>query len=119
MQDYLDGLHNHHPHDYYRKIKDVLPIPAPGHWLLSAVLWAHFLPLPMFAWKFKDGDYFSIGIARFDDVDKYYDLMRIRFSGTKGRIAGFTVLFGLLALVYFLIWPFILERILAWALRSL
>ena len=119
MQDYLDGLHNHHPHDYYRKIKEVLPIPAPGHWMITAVLWAHFLPLPMFAWKFRNGDYVSVGIARWDDVDNYYDLMRVRAHGTKGRIALAGIGAGIAALTYFLIWPFILERILAWALRSL
>lgn len=113
------GFHVHHAPDYYEKIKHKLPIPAPGHWLITAVLWAHFLPLPMFAWKFKNGDYVSLGIARWDDVDNYYDLMRVRAHGTKGRIAlaGFGA--GIAALTYFVLWPMILERILAWALRSL
>ena len=114
-----DKMFQHHDFDYYGKIMHKLPIPAPGHWLLTAVLWAHFLPLPMFAYKFKNGHYFSLGIARWDDVDNYYDLMRIRFSGRKGRIAGWTVLLGLLALAYWVLWPMIVDPIMAWALRSL
>lgn len=113
---YQHGLHNHHEPAYYEKIKDKLPIPAPGHWLVTAVLWAHFLPLPMFALKFKNGDYCSIGIARWDDVDDYYDLCRIRFHGTKGRILGAAILLGLAAAVYFIAWPWFVGWILRRAL---
>lgn len=109
----------HHEFKYYLKIMHKLPIPAPGHWLVTAVLWAHFLPLPMFAWKFRNGDYISLGIARWDDVDNYYDLMRVRAHGTKGRIALVSTGLGGAALLYFLIWPMIVDPIMAWALRSL
>jgi len=89
---------SHHTVKFMEENGHVLPIPAPGRWIVSSVLFLKFLPiLPMFAIKFKtpvgDEDYFSIGIARWDDVDHYYDLLRVRAHGTKGRIV--MVIFGL------------------------
>jgi hypothetical protein len=44
-----------------------------------------WLPVPMFAITWKNGDYYSLGIARYDNVDNYYDLYRVRAHGRRGR----------------------------------
>ncbi len=105
-------MFGHHEKDYYMKIKEVLPIPKAGHALLSVVLWSKFLPLPMFAITYRNGDYFSIGVVRWDDVDKYYDLHRWRGHGVKGYITMGAFVLSSSAVIYFWVWPWILEKIL-------
>ena len=83
-----------HPHHSVKWLNDhghVMPIPKAGHWVISSVPWLKFLPIfPMFAITFKtpadDPDYFSLGVARWDDIDNYYDILRVRAHGKKGRI---------------------------------
>jgi len=92
----------HHDYEFFKLIRHVLPIPKPGHFMISAVLFLKFIPLPMMAWSFKAGGWISLGVVRWDDVDKYYDVLRIRASGTRGRIALILIGLGLAALGYFL-----------------
>jgi len=93
---------NHHPFEYFKKIRKLLPIARPGHLLVSAVLFLKFIPLPMLAWTFRNGDYVSLGIVRWDDVDKYYDFLRVRAHGLKGKIALALMFLGLSALGHFI-----------------
>lgn len=104
---HLFGHYNTEDHtaeDFLRDNGDVLPIPKAGNFLVSAVMWLKFIPLPMITWAFKNGDYISLGVVRWDDVDGYYDLLRIRAHGTLGRVAmGLTIL-AIAAIAYFFIW---------------
>jgi len=93
----------HHKLEYFRKIRKILPIAKPGHLFISAVFFLKFIPLPMLSWTFRNGDYLSLGIVRWDDVDKYYDLMRVRAHGLKGKIALALIFLGLAALGYYII----------------
>jgi len=61
-----------------------------------------WLPLPMFAKRFKNENLYSMGLARWDEVDGYYDLLRIRGSGTWGHIYMY-ITGGLLALTIWLV----------------
>ena len=63
----------------------VLPIPKPGNWILTAAMYNGWFPVPMFAITWKNGDYYSLGVARWDNVDNYYDLFRVRAHGRRGR----------------------------------
>ncbi len=94
-------LFGHHELEYFKKIRKVLPIAKPGYAFLSAVLWLKFIPLPMFVITYRNGDYFSVGIARWDDVDRYYDLFRFRGHGLKGHLTMGVFVSGLAALIYF------------------
>lgn len=93
----------HHTDKEFERYKNVLPVPKKGHFFISAVLWLKFIPLPFLAWKFKNGNMFSWGVARWDDVDKYYDLHRVRVSGWKGMIVAAIVLAGIIALGYWVL----------------
>lgn len=95
-------MFGHHTLEYFKKIRNILPIAKPGHLFVSAVLFLKFIPLPMLAWTFRNGDYVSLGIVRWDDVDKYYDLMRVRAHGLKGKIALALLFLIPAALVYFI-----------------
>ena len=101
----MSDLHmfGHHSTEYFRKVRKILPIAKPGHLFVSAVLFLKFIPLPMMAWTFRKGDYVSLGIVRWDDVDKYYDLVRFRAHGLKGKIALGLMIIGLATLGYFLV----------------
>lgn len=92
----------HHTPEYFKSIRKISPIARPGHLFVSAVLFLKFIPLPMLAWTFKNGSYVSLGIVRWDDVDKYYDLLRVRAHGLKGKIALAFMFLILAALVYFI-----------------
>ena len=94
---------DHTAEDFLRANGDLLPIPKAGHFVLSAVLWLKFIPLPMMAWTFKNGDYISLGIARWDEVDQYYDLIRVRAHGTLGRVAMAVSILSIAAILYFII----------------
>lgn len=101
-----DDYHNfvgHYSREEFEARRHILPIPKEGHFLLTAVLWLKFIPLPMFNWNFKGKGYISLGIVRWDDVDEYYDLMRIRASRWRGRVALTVILLGLASLLYFII----------------
>ena len=99
----------HHTVAWLDKYGKVLPIPKVGHWILTAVMYRGWLPVPMFALTWKNGDYFSIGLARWDNVDSYYDLIRLRAHGRRGRLfmlasafaIASTALFSLGWLYYF------------------
>ncbi len=103
-------LHGHHTKKFMREYGHVLPIPKAGHWLVSVVFWLKFIPLPMVAITFDteeaageegyDPDYFSLGIARWDDVDKYYDLVRARAHGKMGRVVMIAVAVGIVGGIY-------------------
>jgi len=80
----------------------ILPIPKAGYTMLSAVMYRGWLPVPMFAKRFKNENLFSLGIARLDEVDFYYDLIRVRGSGTWGHIYMY-ITGGLLALIIWLV----------------
>lgn len=88
--------------DFLKKYGSVMPIPKAGYWMVTAVMYRGWLPLPMFAFKWKNEHYISLGLARWDEVDFYYDLLRVRASGTKGRIA-MAVTGGVLALIIWLV----------------
>lgn len=83
---------------------DLMAVPAPGHWLVTVVWWAGRIPLPWFAWGFENGDYFGIGLAEWDDIEKVYKLMRVRAHGVKGRVAAVSTGFGGASLLYSLAW---------------
>jgi hypothetical protein len=93
-----------------RESGHVLPIPKAGHWLVSVVWWLKFIPLPMVAITFDsdvapseegyDPDYFSLGLARWDDVDSYYDLVRARAHGTMGKVVMAAVAVGIVGGIY-------------------
>lgn len=91
----------HHDQKFFNEIRKVLPIPRPGHALLSAVLWLKVLPLPMFAITYRNGDYFSVGIFRWDDIDKYYDWLRFRGHGLKGHLTMAAFVLGSAAGIYY------------------
>jgi len=80
-------IFKHHNPDFMAHFSHILAVPAPGHWLVTVVWWADWLPLLWFAWGFRNGDLFAIGLAEWDDVEKVYKLMRVRAHGTKGWIA--------------------------------
>ncbi len=105
-------MFGHHPLEYFKRIRKILPIAKPGHLFVSAVLFLKFIPLPMMSWTFWNGDYVSLGIVRWDDVDKYYDLWRVRAHGLKGKIALAVMFLGMAALIYFTLWA-IVERAIA------
>lgn len=94
-------MFGHHELEYFKKIRKVLPWPKAGYALLSAVLYRGWIPLPMFAITYRNEDHFSIGLVRWDDVDNYYDLARVRGSGLKGYITMAVFILGLAALIYF------------------
>lgn len=79
------AIQGHHTSNWLDNHGKVLPIPKPGNWLLSAAMYKGWLPVPMFAITWSNGDYYSIGIARWDNVDNYYDLYRVRAHGRRGR----------------------------------
>ncbi|MFQ5538800.1 MAG: hypothetical protein ACE5FB_00235 [Candidatus Binatia bacterium] len=83
--------------EFLKKYGSVMPIPKAANWMDRG-----WLPLPMFAWKFANEHYISLGLARWDEVDFYYDLLRVRASGWKGRVA-MAVTGGLLALIIWLV----------------
>lgn len=87
----------HHTVIWLDKYGKVLPIPKAGHWLVSACMYNGWIPVPMFALTWKNGDYFSIGIARWDNVDQYYDLFRLRAHGRRGRFFMFATAFALVS----------------------
>ncbi len=89
-------------HEFLQKYGNILPIPKPGNWMISAVMYRGWLPLPMIAIRFKNEDLYSLGIARLDEVDFYYDLIRVRGSGTLGHISMY-ITGGLLALIIWLV----------------
>lgn len=91
----------HHTEKEFKRYKNILSVPKPGHFFISAILWLKFIPLPFMAWSFKNEDMVSLGVARWDDVDKYYDLFRVRASGMKGRIALILFLLGGATLIYY------------------
>lgn len=76
----------HHSVAWLDKHGPVLPIPKPGYWILTAVMYRGWLPVPMFAITWKNGDLFSLGLARWDNVDSYYELFRVRAHGRRGRM---------------------------------
>lgn len=93
----------HHTVEWLDKYGKVLPIPKAGHWILTAAMYAGWIPVPMFAITWKNGDYFSIGLARWDNVDNYYDLFRVRAHGKRGRIFMWATAFTLAALTLYAI----------------
>ena len=104
---------NHHPFEYFKKIRKILPIAKPGHFLISAVWFMKFIPLPMWVKTFKNGDYISLGIVRWDDVDSYYDLWRVRGHGLLGYISMALILLPAAAFGYFVAWPWIVDMALS------
>ncbi len=84
----------------------VKPIPQPGHYILSAVMYRNWLPLLYFAKKWKDGQFFYIG-TRWDDVqneeqpNQYYELFLIRAHGWKGIAALLGILAVVVGVVYY------------------
>ena len=79
-------VQGHHTAEWLDEYGKVLPIPKHGNWLLSAAMYNGWFPVPMFAIKWSNGDYYSLGIARWDNVDNYYDLFRVRAHGRRGRM---------------------------------
>lgn len=96
-------LQGHHSDEWLDKYGKILPIPKAGHWLVSAVMYRGRVPLPMFAITWKNGDYFSLGIARYDNVDEYYDLFRVRAHGRRGRIFMWAAQLSILSVILFAI----------------
>jgi hypothetical protein len=76
----------HHTAKWLDKYGKVLPIPKAGNWILTAAMYNGWVPVPMFAITWKNGDYYSLGVARWDNVDNYYDLFRVRAHGRRGRM---------------------------------
>lgn len=89
------GLMGHHAVDWLDKHGKVLPIPKAGHWILTAAMYNGWLPIPMFAITWKNGDYYSLGLARWDNVDEYYDLFRVRAHGRRGRFFMYSTILAL------------------------
>ena len=90
----------HHTEEEFKKYRHIMPIPKRDHFMVTVVFFLHFIPLPMMAWTFKNEDYISLGLVRWDNVDKYYDRSRVRAHGTLGRIAMGIFIAGLAVLVY-------------------
>jgi hypothetical protein len=93
----------HHTVKWLDQYGKVLPIPKAGNWLVSAVMYAGWLPLPMFAITWANGDYFSIGIARWDNVDEYWDLFRVRAHNRRGRIFMWATALALVSAILYAI----------------
>ena len=91
----------HHAVEFLDKYGKVLPIPLAGHWIVTAAMYRGWIPFPMFAITWKNGDYFSFGAARWDDVDEYYDLMRIRAHGRRGRFSMWATAFTVVAIALY------------------
>lgn len=89
----------HHTVEWLDTYGKLLPIPKAGHWIVTAVMYRGWLPLPMFALTWKNGDYYSLGFARWDNVDKYYDLFRVRAHGRRGRFFMWATIFSFAATV--------------------
>jgi len=87
----------HHTVEWLDKYGKILPIPKAGHWILTAAMYKGWIPVPMFAITWKNGDYFSWGLARYDNVDNYYDLFRVRAHGKRGRFFMWATVFALAA----------------------
>ena len=103
-------MFGHHSEELFKTYRHILPISKPGHYLISVVFFLHFIPLPMWVKTFKDGGYISLGVVRWDDVDGYYDLRRIRAHKLKAKIVLAGIGLALGAVAYYVIWPRILER---------
>ena len=72
----------HHTDEFIEAYGDRLPIPKPGHWVFSAVMY-DYVPLFYFGITFKnDGksteyEHFRIGVMRWDDVDNFWELFEL------------------------------------------
>jgi len=54
-----------------------LPIPKPGHWVITAVMY-DYIPLPYFAITFKNNWHFRIGALRWDETrEVFYEIWTI------------------------------------------
>jgi len=105
-------MFGHHSDDFYEKNRHILPIVKAGNFMVTAVLFMKFIPLPMMIWAFKKGGYISLGVVRWDDVDSYYDLFRLRASKWRGRVAMvIMVILPVAAVVYFRIWPWLRDLV--------
>ncbi len=103
---HIFGHHNTEDHtaaDFLRANGDILPVPKAGHGFVSAVMWSGWLPLVFWARSFKGGGMISWGLVRWDDVDKYYDIHRVRVSGWRGRLAAAAILAVIAALIYWVL----------------
>jgi hypothetical protein len=57
-----------------------LDVPKPGHWVLLVTFYRGWLPLPMFAWTSKKKFHIRLALARWDYVDKYYQVPALRIG---------------------------------------
>ena len=95
------SLMGHHTVDWLDEYGKVLPIPKTGHWIVTAAMYNGWFPIPMFAVTWKNGDYYSLGLARWDNVDDYYDLFRVRAHGRRGRFFMYSTILALVSSGFF------------------
>lgn len=95
------SLMGHHTVAWLDKYGKILPIPKTGHWIVTAAMYNGWLPIPMFAVTWKNGDYYSLGLARWDNVDNYYDLFRVRAHGRRGRFFMYSTILALVSSGFF------------------
>lgn len=67
----------HFTDEFLEKYGSRLPIPKPGHWVITAVFYTEDIPLPYFAITLKNNFHFRIGAVRWDEVDHYWELWTI------------------------------------------
>lgn len=107
---------SHDTHDRVDgRILWVKPIPQPGNFILSAVMYRGWIPFPYLAKTWKDEQFFYIG-TRWDDTQnkqqpkQYYELFLMRASGWKGIVSLWSI-FLLILTFWFYVFRFLLSLI--------
>lgn len=80
----------------------VKPIPQPGNFILSAIMYRNIIPLLYFAKRYKNGHFFYIG-TRWDDVDNYVELFLMRAHGLLGILSLLGILLGAGGIVWWIL----------------